>query len=369
MEMVKTYLITGGAGFIGSNFIRYVLEKYGDGVKVVNVDALTYAGNLKSLQEVENSPSYNFMHANICDRAEMRDLFKRVKPDYVVNFAAESHVDRSIETPAVFEETNVGGTISLLDAFRAVWEREDGVYPNDVRFLQVGTDEVYGSLPLDDPGAFFREDTPLCPHSPYSASKASADMFVRAYGDTYGMPINITRCSNNYGPYQFPEKLIPLMINNALHRKQLPVYGDGLNVRDWLYVGDHCKAIDLVLRKGRPGEVYNIGGHNERSNIDVVKTIVAEVRRWTADDAIGDSLITYVADRKGHDRRYGIAPDKIEAELGWHPETSFAEGIVKTIRWYLDNRAWVEGVTSGAYQSYYQDMYGRRLSQTEEVGR
>lgn len=356
---MKTYLVTGGAGFIGSNFVLYLLKKYND-VKVVNVDALTYAGNLENLASIEGDSRHVFVHADIRDRAAMDALFAEHDPDYVVNFAAESHVDRSILDPGAFADTNVMGTVCMLNAARAAWEQPDGSYREGKRYLQVSTDEVYGSLPLDDPQAFFREDTPLAPHSPYSASKASADLFVKAYGDTYGMPINITRCSNNYGPFQFPEKLIPLMINNALAHKNLPVYGDGLNVRDWLYVEDHCKAIDLVLTEGKAGEVYNVGGHNERPNIFIVKTIIAECSRAVNDPAINEQLITYVTDRKGHDRRYGIAPDKIKADLGWYPETKFEDGIVRTIDWYLDHRDWVENVTSGAYQDYYKKMYGNR---------
>lgn len=356
---MKTYLVTGGAGFIGSNFVLHMLASHDD-IRIVNVDALTYAGNLENLKSIEGDSRHRLVHADIRDRDAMAELFEQEQPCYVVNFAAESHVDRSIENPSAFADTNVGGTVSLLDAARRIWEQPDGSYRPGVRFLQVGTDEVYGSLPLDDPEAFFREDTPLCPHSPYSASKAAADMFVQAYGDTYGMPVNITRCSNNYGPFQFPEKLIPLMLNNALAHKPLPVYGDGLNVRDWLYVEDHCKAIDAVLERGVPGEVYNVGGHNERPNIAIVKKIIEECAAATGDEGITEALITYVTDRKGHDRRYGIAPDKIREHLGWQPETCFEDGIVRTIRWYLGNLDWVEGVTSGAYRDYYKRMYGNR---------
>ncbi len=362
MGILKTYLVTGGAGFIGSNFIHYILENHQD-VRVVNVDALTYAGNLNNLSDISSDSRYEFVHADICDRAAMTETFDRFKPEYVVNFAAESHVDRSIESPEMFAKTNVEGTVCLLNAFRALWEREDGTYPEGVKFLQVGTDEVYGSLSLDEPDSFFREDTPLNPHSPYSSSKAAADLFVSAYGDTYGMPVNITRCSNNYGPYQFPEKLIPLMINNVLKHDSLPVYGDGLNVRDWLYVEDHCKAIDLVLDNGVLGEVYNVGGHNERSNIFIVKKIIEEVSAATGDALIDESLIKYVDDRKGHDRRYGIAPDKIKRDLGWYPETPFEIGIVKTIRWYLDNSEWIANVVDGSYQDYYEKMYAKRLGE------
>lgn len=356
--MPTTYLVTGGAGFIGSNFVLYMLKQHSD-IRIVNVDKLTYAGNLENLQEIEGDERHIFVRADICDAVAMAELFEKWNPDYVVNFAAESHVDRSIADPGVFAQTNVIGTIVLLNAARAAWEKGEGDFGSHI-FLQVSTDEVYGSLSLDEPDSFFREDTPLNPHSPYSASKASADMFVKAYGDTYKLPVNITRCSNNYGPFQFPEKLIPLMINNALAHKGLPVYGDGLNVRDWLYVEDHCKAIDMVLENGRIGEVYNVGGHNERPNIFIVKKIIEEVRRATGDELITEDLIEHVTDRKGHDRRYGIAPDKIKSDLGWYPETRFEVGIVKTIEWYLAHLDWMDRVTSGDYQSYYEKMYGQR---------
>lgn len=357
--MTTTYLVTGGAGFIGSNFVLYLLEKYDD-IRVVNVDKLTYAGNLENLRSVEDDPRHVFCQVDICDKPAIEELFRRFDPRYVVNFAAESHVDRSIETPEVFAQTNVMGTVTLLNAAKAAWEDPQGHYGN-VRYLQVSTDEVYGSLSLDEPDTFFREDTPLNPHSPYSASKAAADLFVSAYGDTYGMPVNITRCSNNYGPFQFPEKLIPLMINNALEHRDLPVYGDGLNVRDWLYVEDHCKAIDAVLHGGRPGEVYNVGGHNERPNLFIVRTIISEASKAVDDPDITEALIKHVTDRKGHDRRYGIAPDKIHDELGWFPETAFEDGIVRTIDWYLAHREWMDHVTSGAYRDYYTHMYATRV--------
>lgn len=362
--MATTYLVTGGAGFIGSNFVLYMLDKYKDAsegkdIRIINVDALTYAGNLENLASVEDDPRHIFVQADIRDKEAMAALFAQYDIDYVANFAAESHVDRSIESPEVFADTNVMGTVTLLNVAKDAWEEPDGTFGNH-KFLQVGTDEVYGSLSLDEPDSFFREDTPLNPHSPYSASKAAADMFVKAYGDTYGMPINITRCSNNYGPYQFPEKLIPLMINNALHHEKLPVYGDGLNVRDWLFVADHCKAIDMVLNDGVIGEVYNVGGHNERPNIFIVKKIIEEASKAVDDPEINEALITYVEDRKGHDRRYGIAPDKIKADLGWYPETKFEDGIVKTIQWYLAHPEWVEHVTSGAYQDYYETMYSKK---------
>ena len=355
---MKTYLVTGGAGFIGSNFIHYMLRRNQD-IHILNVDALTYAGNLENLSEYDQDSRYTFAHVDIRDKEALTQLFETYHPDYVVNFAAESHVDRSIEDPGAFADTNVMGTVALLSVAESFWNDGQGSY-GDHRYLQVSTDEVYGSLPLDDPEAFFRETTPLSPHSPYSASKASADMFVKAWHDTYGFPAVITRCSNNYGPYQFPEKLIPLMIENCLEHKALPVYGDGLNVRDWLYVDDHCKAIAMVLEGGRLGEVYNVGGHNERNNIYIVKRIISEVARITGDTQITENLISYVTDRKGHDRRYGIAPDKIKEELGWYPETPFEEGIVTTINWYLENREWVKNVVSGDYQDYYKKMYEGR---------
>lgn len=355
---MKTYLVTGGAGFIGSNFIHYMLRRNQD-IHILNVDALTYAGNLENLSEYDQDSRYTFAHVDIRDKEALTQLFETYHPDYVVNFAAESHVDRSIEDPGAFADTNVMGTVALLSVAESFWNDGQGSY-GDHRYLQVSTDEVYGSLPLDDPEAFFRETTPLSPHSPYSASKASADMFVKAWHDTYGFPAVITRCSNNYGPYQFPEKLIPLMIENCLEHKALPVYGDGLNVRDWLYVDDHCKAIAMVLEGGKLGEVYNVGGHNERNNLYIVERIISEVARITGDTQITEDLISYVTDRKGHDRRYGIAPDKIKEELGWYPETPFEEGIVTTINWYLENRKWVKNVVSGDYQDYYKKMYEGR---------
>ena len=355
---MKTYLVTGGAGFIGSNFIHYMLRRNQD-IHILNVDALTYAGNLENLSEYDQDSRYTFAHVDIRDKEALTQLFETYHPDYVVNFAAESHVDRSIEDPGAFADTNVMGTVALLSVAESFWNDGQGSY-GDHKYLQVSTDEVYGSLPLDDPKAFFRETTPLSPHSPYSASKASADMFVKAWHDTYRFPAVITRCSNNYGPYQFPEKLIPLMIENCLEHKALPVYGDGLNVRDWLYVDDHCKAIAMVLEGGTLGEVYNVGGHNERNNLYIVKRIISEVARITGDTQITEDLISYVTDRKGHDRRYGIAPDKIKEELGWYPETPFEEGIVTTINWYLENHEWVKNVVSGDYQDYYKKMYEGR---------
>ena len=358
MTCFDTYLVTGGAGFIGSNFVHYMLKKHED-IRIVNVDSLTYAGNLENLAAIENDERYFFEQADIRNKEDMRRIVAQYDPKFIVNFAAESHVDRSIETPEIFADTNVIGTVTLLNVAREAWDDGKGGF-GDHKYLQVSTDEVYGSLSLDEPENFFRETTPLNPHSPYSASKASADMFVKAYGDTYKLPVNITRCSNNYGPYQFPEKLIPLMINNALHHEKLPVYGDGLNVRDWLFVEDHCKAIDLVLSGAAPGEVYNIGGHNERNNMFIVNKIIEEVSKATGDSAITPALIEHVTDRKGHDKRYGIAPDKIKRDLGWDPETKFEDGIVKTIQWYLANSDWVEHVTSGAYRDYYKTMYGSK---------
>lgn len=343
---MKTYLVTGGAGFIGSNYIEYMLEKYGKDIKIINVDLLTYAGNLENLKSVENSENYQFIKADICDKNQIEDIFNQNSIDYVIHFAAESHVDRSIKNPEVFVQTNVLGTIVLLNAAKKAWETENG-FIKDKKYVQVSTDEVYGSLGED---GFFTENTPLDPHSPYSASKASADMLVKSYFDTYNMPVNITRCSNNYGPYQFPEKLIPLMINNALSDKPLPVYGTGKNVRDWLYVEDHAKAIDMVTQNGKLGEIYNMGGHNEKQNIDIVNIILEQLNK-------SKDLIKYVEDRKGHDKRYAIDPTKIKNDLGWYPETCFADGIKKTIEWYLQNQEWMKNVTSGDYQKYYNEMY------------
>ena len=338
-----TILVTGGAGFIGANFIFYLLHNHPD-EHVVCVDKLTYAGNLETLAPVMDNPCFTFIRADIADREAIYRIFETKKPDIVVNFAAESHVDRSIENPSIFLQTNVMGTQVLLDACRKY-----GIQ----RYHQVSTDEVYGDLPLDRLDLFFTETTPIHTSSPYSASKASADLLCGAYHRTYGLPLTISRCSNNYGPYQFPEKLIPLMIANALSDKPLPVYGEGLNVRDWLYVEDHCKAIDLIIRGGRVGEVYNIGGHNEMHNIDIVKLILKELGK-------PESLITYVKDRKGHDLRYAIDPTKMHEELGWLPETAFKDGIVRTIRWYLDNEVWWKKIISGEYQEYYQKMYMQR---------
>lgn len=338
-----TIFVTGGAGFIGSNFIFHMLKKYPD-YRIVCLDKLTYAGNLSTLSSVLEEPNFRFVKLDICDRAGIFALFEEEKPDVVVNFAAESHVDRSIEDPGIFLQTNILGTATLMDACRKFGVR---------RYHQVSTDEVYGDLPLNRPDLFFTEETPLHTSSPYSASKASADLLVLAYHRTYSLPVTISRCSNNYGPYHFPEKLIPLMIINALANKPLPVYGTGENVRDWLYVEDHCRAIDLILHNGRIGEVYNVGGHNEMRNIDIVKLILKELGK-------SESLITFVADRKGHDMRYAIDPTKIHNELGWLPETKFQDGLKKTIEWYLENRDWWEEIVSGEYQNYYQKMYGDR---------
>ena len=335
-----TIIVTGGAGFIGSNFIFYMLEKHPE-YRIVCLDKLTYAGNLSTLKPVMDNSNFRFIKLDICDKDGVDKLFLEEKPDIVVNFAAESHVDRSIENPQVFLETNIIGTSVLMDACKKHKVK---------RFHQVSTDEVYGDLPLDRPDLFFHEDTPLHTSSPYSSSKAAADLLVMAYHRTYGLPVTISRCSNNYGPYQFPEKLIPLMIANCLANKPLPVYGEGINVRDWLYVEDHCKAIDLIIHKGKVGEVYNIGGHNEMRNIDIVKLILKELGK-------DESLIKFVEDRKGHDQRYAIDPTKIHNELGWLPETMFKDGIKKTIKWYLDNKPWWEEIVSGEYQNYYKKMY------------
>lgn len=334
-------LITGGAGFIGGNFVHYMVRKYPT-YRIIVLDKLTYAGNMETLDKVIDK--IRFIKADIADRKAVYDIFEAEKPDIVINFAAESHVDRSIEDPEIFLKTNILGTQVLMDACRKY-----GIS----RYHQVSTDEVYGDLPLDRKDLFFTEETPIHTSSPYSASKASADLLVQTYHRTYGLPVTISRCSNNYGPYHFPEKLIPLMIANALANKPLPVYGRGLNVRDWLYVEDHCKAIDLILHRGKVGEVYNIGGHNEKANIDIVKMILAILGK-------PESLITYVADRKGHDLRYAIDPTKIHTELGWLPETKFEDGIQKTVQWYLDNKPWWERIISGEYQEYYQKMYQNR---------
>ena len=338
---MRTYLVTGGAGFIGSNYIHYMFKKYGDEIRIINVDALTYAGNLENLKSVEDRDNYTFIRADICDKEAIAKIFAENDIDRVVHFAAESHVDMS-------------------NGAKAAWELPDGTFREGKKFLHVSTDEVYGSLEED--GGYFYETTPYAPHSPYSASKASSDMLVKAYMDTYKFPANITNCSNNYGPYQFPEKLIPLIINNALHGKKLPVYGDGKNVRDWLYVEDHAKAIDMVQEKGRLFETYNVGGHNEKQNIEIVNIIIETLQEMLPEgDArktlVSKDLITYVEDRKGHDRRYAIAPDKIREEIGWEPETMFKEGIKLTIQWFFEHEDWMKNVTSGDYLKYYEEMY------------
>ena len=335
-------IVTGGAGFIGSNFVYYELKNHSD--EIICLDKLTYAGNLETLAEAQKNSKFKFVRGDIADREAVYKLFEEVKPDIVVNFAAESHVDRSIEDPELFLRTNIIGTSVLLDACKKFGIK---------RFHQVSTDEVYGDLPLDRPDLFFTETTNLHTSSPYSASKAAADLLVQAYQRTYQIPATISRCSNNYGPYHFPEKLIPLMIINALHDKKLPVYGKGINVRDWLYVEDHCAAIDLIIRRGTVGEVYNIGGHNERTNLEVVKTILKILGK-------SEDLIEFVTDRKGHDQRYAIDPTKISNELGWTPQTKFDDGIKKTVAWYLDNRAWWEKIISGEYKNYYAKMYDNR---------
>mgnify|MGYP000903472245 FL=1 len=340
---MMTILVTGGAGFIGGNFVKYMLNRYPD-YKIICLDALTYAGNLETLADVMDNPQFKFIKGNIADQKVIFSLFEQEKPDIVVNFAAESHVDRSIENPKLFLETNIIGTQVLMDACRKYGIK---------RFHQVSTDEVYGDLPLDRPDLFFTEETPIHTSSPYSASKASADLLVLAYHRTFKLPITISRCSNNYGPYHFPEKLIPLMITRALADQQLPVYGKGENVRDWLYVEDHCSAIDLIIHKGREGEIYNVGGHNERTNLEVVKTILKALNK-------PESLITFVKDRPGHDMRYAIDPTKIHNELGWLPKTKFDDGIKQTVEWYLNNRSWWENIINGEYKNYYDKMYGNR---------
>ena len=358
---MRTYLVTGGAGFIGSNYIHYMFKKYDNEIRIINVDALTYAGNLENLKDVEKRENYTFVKANICDKDAISKIFAENDIDRVVHFAAESHVDRSIRNPEIFVQTNVLGTAVMLNCAKAAWELPGGSFKEGKKFLHVSTDEVYGSLP-DDDNAFFYETTPYDPHSPYSASKASSDMLVKAYMDTYHFPANITNCSNNYGPFQFPEKLIPLIINNALHGKKLPVYGDGKNVRDWLYVEDHAKAIDMVQEQGRLFETYNVGGHNEKQNIEIIHIIIETLQEMLPEgdprkELVSENLITYVEDRKGHDRRYAIAPDKIKEEVGWYPETCFEDGIRLTIQWFFEHEDWMKNVTSGDYQKYYNEMY------------
>ncbi len=340
---MKSVLVTGGAGFIGANFVYHMLDKY-ENYKIICVDCLTYAGNMSTLARAMENKNFKFYKTNICDREAIYKIFEAEKPDIVVNFAAESHVDRSIENPEIFLQTNILGTQVMMDACRKY-----GIE----RYHQVSTDEVYGDLPLDRPDLFFTEETPIHTSSPYSSSKAAADLLVQAYNRTYDLPVTISRCSNNYGPYHFPEKLIPLMIANCLNDKPLPVYGKGENIRDWLYVKDHCRAIDLIIHKGKVGEVYNVGGHNEMANIDIVKLICKQLGK-------PETLIKYVTDRKGHDMRYAIDPAKIHSQLGWLPETKFEVGIKKTIEWYLNNREWWETIISGEYQNYYDKMYANR---------
>ncbi len=399
---MKTYLVTGAAGFIGCNFVKYILGKYGDDIRVIILDALTYAGNLASIKDEIARDNVTFVRGDVGDLELVRQLLRDNDVDYIVNFAAESHVDRSITNPRLFLETNILGTQNMLDCAREAWlvgkdDKGKNVYKPGKKYLQISTDEVYGSLSKDYDEAhelhvdddlrqvigsrhdlktygehFFTEQTPMSPRSPYSASKTSADMIAMAYHETYGLPVNITRCSNNYGPYHFPEKLIPLIIKNILEGKKLPVYGKGENVRDWLYVEDHCKGIDMVLRQGRVGEVYNIGGFNEESNINIVRQVISIIARIMHEEPeyqrllkckvedINDGLIEFVTDRPGHDMRYAIDPSKIARELGWYPETTFTVGIEKTIRWNLDHQDWVQSVTSGDYQRYYDEMYGNR---------
>ena len=352
---MRTYLVTGGAGFIGSNYIHYMFKKYDNEIRIINVDKLTYAGNLENLKDVENRDNYTFIRADICDADAINKIFEENDIDRVVHFAAESHVDRSIKNPDVFVKTNVLGTLVMLNAAKAAWEIGDNVYKEDKKFLHVSTDEVYGTLDFD--GTLFTEQTKYDPHSPYSASKASSDHFVRAYHDTYGMPTIVTNCSNNYGPYQFPEKLIPLFINNIRYGKSLPVYGKGENVRDWLFVEDHARAIDLIFHQGKVAETYNIGGFNEWKNIDLIKIIIKTVDKLLGHpEGCSDHLITYVTDRAGHDLRYAIDSTKLKNELGWEPSLQFEEGIEKTVRWYLDNQDWMDNVVNGGYEKYYEEM-------------
>ena len=354
---MKTILITGGAGFIGSHVVREFVLNYPE-TKIINLDALTYAGNLENLKSIQDDPRHIFVHGDICDAELVSSLFEKYEINYVAHFAAESHVDRSIREPEVFAKTNVMGTVNLLNCARNAWENEDGTYKEGVKFLHVSTDEVYGSLKED---GYFTEKSPIKPSSPYSASKASSDLIALAYKETFKMNVNVTNCSNNYGPYQFPEKLIPLCINNIRYEKPLPIYGKGENVRDWLYVVDHARAIDIIFHKGNVADTYNIGGFNEWKNIDIVKTVIKITDKLLGrPEGYSNKLITYVTDRKGHDLRYAIDSTKLKNELGWEPSLQFEEGIEKTVKWYLDNQAWMDNITSGDYQKYYDGMYKNR---------
>lgn len=356
-DFSRSIIVTGGAGFIGSHLVRRLVKNYPD-YRIINVDKLTYAGNLENLKDIESAPNYLFERLDICDHEKIAELMRRYSVTGIIHLAAESHVDRSIKDPFTFARTNVMGTLSLLQAARTVWEASPLGYAGKL-FYHISTDEVYGSLSFDD--TLFTEQTPYSPHSPYSASKASSDHFVRAFHDTYGMPVIVTNCSNNYGPYQFPEKLIPLFINNIRHNRPLPVYGEGLNVRDWLFVEDHARAIDLIFHRGTPGETYNIGGFNEKRNIDLIRALIKVIDRLLGrEEGASEKLITYVTDRKGHDLRYAIDARKLNRELGWKPSLEFEEGLERTVKWYLENQEWMDRITSGEYERYYDDMYANR---------